>query len=191
MKKHLLGFAIFSLIVGTAAFVAALAREVPQPAKQFTYEVSKTSCWKNVRQDSEIRQSTDYGQASVKITQAVLNEKTRKLDTNFFIQRETPSTQKVRVKLTFVNSLPNENGNWDDAVRTEYVILSPNFNVDNNGTQLMISSYQWLGDLNSGENLYVTAEVVNGRSNDLETVPRKINFNDFTPILKINKNRNF
>lgn len=187
MKKHLFGLALFSLIVGTAMFVAALVRTVPQPAKTYTYEVSKTSCWKYTRQNSEIRKNYDNDQTAVKITQAVLNERTNDLDMDFFIQRETPSTQSVKIKLTFVNGLSKGSGNWDGVVRTEYATLAPNFNVENKAVYSLPLSYNWLNKLRDGENLYVMAEIDNGRSNNLENVARSIDFNDFTPVLLVNK----
>ena len=191
MKKHLFGFALFSLIIGTAVFISPMMRQSPSPAKSYTYEVSNRSCWKNTRQNSEIQQSY-YGPASIKITQAVLNEKTRKLDTSFSIQRETPSTQNVKVKLTFVNGVSKYNENFDGVVRTEFVDLSPNFNVNNSGTLSMIFSYQWLDDLKDSQNLYIRAEVVDNFQKSFEnSVSRKTNFNEFTPVLLINKNRNF
>lgn len=96
MKKHLLGFAIFSLILGTAIFVAALAKSARQPVvKQYTYEVSNKSCWKMNRRTET---KADSGRASIKITQAVLNEKTGKMNLSFAVQRETPATQDVKVK---------------------------------------------------------------------------------------------
>lgn len=189
MKKHLFGFAVFSLIVGTTVFIFSFFKGQPKlsHSKTVVYEVSKQSCWKNVRQNSEVMRDAGYGQASVKIVQAVLNENTRQLNTNFLINRETPSTQNVRVKLTFVNGSFKGKGNWDGVVRTEYVTLSPDFNIDNSGMQSTVSSYQWLDNLKSSENLYVMAGTVYSLRNDLDTVPRKADLENFTPILLMNK----
>lgn len=194
MKKHLLGFTIFSLIVGGAAVISALfaGAAIPSAGKSFNYEVSKRSCWRGARRNPENLQNSDNGQSSIKVTQAVLNEKTRRLDTDFFIQRETPSTQSVSVRLTFVSGLSNGNDSWDGIVRTEDVTLTPDFGVDNRATDSTVLSYKWLDNLETKDNLYVRAEILNSRSTKQSAnFSYKINDTNFTPVLLMNKNRNY
>lgn len=188
MKKHLLGFALFNLIVGASILIALLTGSFQKPQTAYTYDVSKQSCWKNVRQNSLSRKNYENSQDAVKVTQAVLDEKTGKLNMSFNIQRETPTTQDIKVKLTFVNMISKGNTNWDGDVRTELVTLSPNFNVDNKAVYSLPLSYKWLNNFGEKENLYVKAEIYNGNSADSETVARSDdNFAEFTPILLMNK----
>jgi len=181
MKKHVSGIMLFALIVGTAVFVSAVFNEVPQSKQEFkfSYEISKRSCWKNLNQTS------DNGKVSVKIVQAALNEKTGQVYTDFFIERETPSTQSVRVTLNFVSIEEKKYGNREGVVRKESVILTPDFNVDNKATVSMVSSYKWLDDMKSPKNLYVSADYSNGYKNG---VSQNIN-SETIPVLLMKDNK--
>jgi hypothetical protein len=86
MKKHLFGFALFSLIVGATAFGYAMFKkvrvdEVPAPAQYETYSSTK-SCWKMKRELREAKLD------SPKINQAVFNVDTKE----FNLRLETPET---------------------------------------------------------------------------------------------------
>lgn len=186
MKKHLLGFALFNLIVGTALVIALLTGRFSSPRTNYTYDVSKQSCWKNVRQNSVSRQNYENSEDSVKITQAVYSERTGKLNMSFALQRETPSTQDVTVKLTFINAVSKGDKNWDIDGRSENITISPNFNVDNQAVYSMPLSYNWLNKFGKKDNFYVKAEIFGGNSTGFETVSRS-SFKEFTPILITDK----
>lgn len=189
MKKHLWGFALFNLIVGTALIIAIMTGNFRRPAAKYTYDVSKQSCWKNVRQNSLSRRNYEKNQNSIKVTQAVLDEKTDKLNMSFSIQRETPSTQQLNVRLTFVNgSYEETGGKFDGSFRSESITLSPSFDVDNKAVFSMPLSYKWLKSSDIKENFYVMAEIDNGNLNKSETVARRgADLYEFTPILSINE----
>jgi hypothetical protein len=99
MRKHILGFAIFSLIVGTAVFVSALVYKKVQ--KQYVYEVSERSCWK------QVRQTPINNPNSVKISQAVFNADTKQL----YLEFSTPDARTFDVKVTYT-SIKNSKGGY-------------------------------------------------------------------------------
>lgn len=186
MKRHLLGFALFNLIVGTALLVAILTKSFPTPKTPYVYEVSKTSCRTNVRQNYETRKDYENND-SIKVTQAVLNEKMGKLNMSFDIQRETPSTQDITVKLTFINTKAKAEKDWNGEVKTEFIKILPSFNVNNRAVYSLPLDYGQLKDLEKKDNLYVKAEIFKGTSNGFETSGQNNSFTEFTPILVTDK----
>ncbi len=159
MKKHIIGFAIFSLIVGTTAFIYAMfnvvrVEEVPAPTYYQTYSPTK-SCWKMKR---ELRESK---LDSPKVVQAVFNMKTKQLNwelvaptidspiaLHFFIKDKHGARYFASEKN--IRSLSNRG-------KLNYTATSNSAN----GTSKVInitSSYSWLENLTSYENLYVIAE---------------------------------
>lgn len=145
MKKHYFGFALFSFIVGTAAVIYAMfnvvnVEEVPVPSYSATYSPSK-SCWKMKR---ELRESNI---GSPIIRQAIFNLKTKQLKWEL----AAPETNS-KIALHFF--IKDENG-------TRYInsVLAPTFGYEY-GTMKATSSYLWLDNLESYENLYITAEPV-------------------------------
>lgn len=146
MKKHVFGFALFSFIVGTTIFLYALLNigsvaEIHAPAYSPTYS-RPTSCWRMKR---ELR-SANLDLPTVK--QAIFDSKSKQLkwelsapdaDTpvalNFFIKDEKGTR--------YVNSMfvPTNTYRVGSIVRST-------------------SSYEWLDNLDSYENLYVVAEPI-------------------------------
>jgi hypothetical protein len=144
MKKHFLGFALFSFIVGTAAVVYAMfnvvnVEEVTVP-NYSTYSPTK-SCWKMKRQPRE----SYVGSPTIK--QAIFNLRTRQL-------RWEISAPETDSKIALHFFIKGENG-------TRYInsVLAPTYGYEY-GTIKATSSYLWLDNLESYENLYVTAEPV-------------------------------
>lgn len=154
MKQHIFGFILFTLIVGTAGLISAFFTELPNRDAIKVFEVPKTveyksSCWKHVKSSPEKTEGI-----SARVVQAALNQKTKELETNLFIEREESSVKNVIVSLHFFTK---------DAKGTRYLathiaFLEPFFNRDNIATESITSSYKWLNDLDPNENLYVTAE---------------------------------
>ena len=161
MKKHLFGFALFSLIVGTAAFVYAIFNvvrvdEVPAPSYYQTYSPA-TSCWKMKR---NVRESNFD---APKVSQAVFNVKTKQLNWKL----DTPGTASSIALHFFVK---DENGTryiasektLSSGLRSGQIEMDKRA-IDSGGRDGEVkftSSYKSLDNLNSYENLYVIAESV-------------------------------
>ena len=142
MKKHIIGFTLFSIIVGTAAFIYAMfnvvnVAEVFVPTYTPTYQGK--SCWKMKRDLKE----SNVGAPVVR--QAVLDMKTKQLNWEL----AAPRTDS-KIALHFF--VKDESG-------TRYInsALAPESGFES-GVIKATSSYLWLDNLDSYENLYVTAE---------------------------------
>jgi hypothetical protein len=160
MKKHLFGFVLFSLIVGTSAFGYAMFNvvrvdEVPAPNYFKTYSPA-TSCWKMKK---DLRKSNFD---SPKVSQAVLNLQTEQISLKLeMVDMSAPTVLHFFVK---------------DAQGTRY-IASEQFLVNGRGSKIegkmnmqtadavkrledieVTASYSTLDNLNSYENLYLIAE---------------------------------
>lgn len=158
MKQHIFGFVLFTLIVGTAGFVSAVFTELPSRDAVKVSEVPRTveyksSCWKRVKPSSK-----QTWISSARVVQATLNQKTRQLETDLLIERETKSFETVLVSLHFFT----KDAKGTRYLATEKVWLEPYFNTNNIAAQSITSSYKWLDELGSYENLYVTAETKGG-----------------------------
>ena len=144
MKKHIIGFALFSFIVGTTAFIYAMFNivrvvEVPAPTYSQTYS-SKTSCWRTKQQ---LRES-NFG--SSVIEQAVFNLKTEQ----FSLKLKTAQTDLPIALHFFVK----------DSNETRYIYSEQNITGSRGGELKFISSRFSLDNLDSDENLYVIGEFV-------------------------------
>jgi hypothetical protein len=181
MKRHLLGFVLFNVIVGTALLVAILTKSFPMPKKLYVYEVSKTSCKTNVRQHDETRKNYENNDL-IKVTQAVLDEKTGKLNMSFSVQREAYSTRNIKAKLVFINDLSKDRRNWDEIIGTDYITFS-NYLDDNNTVFTATVSYPWLNKLKDNKNLYVYAETETVNPNGSIVT----GYSESMPILLMNK----
>ncbi len=151
MNQNVFGVILFSFIVGTAIFVSEFFVTLPTPPPVYERPVyeSRTSCRKNM-----VTQTVPAEIASIKVRQAVLNAETGKLYTDFLVKRESPQTQTVGVALHFFV----KDGRGTRYLATETVALSPEFNYDEKANNSVVSSYQWLDDLQRRDNLYVVAE---------------------------------
>lgn len=160
MKKHLFGFALFSLIVGTAAFVYAIFNvvrvdEVPAPSYYQTYSPS-TSCWKMKK---DLRQSNFD---SPKVSQAVFNTRTEQVSLNL----ELPEISAPIVLHFFVKDAKGAR-----YIASEQVLVAGRGKLEGKmdmqadgayrfGEIKITGSYSSLDNLNSFENLYLIAESV-------------------------------
>lgn len=167
MTKHIAGFILFGFIVGISGIIAFIFAEIPQPEKVFDDELilpryeSKSRCYKRSHG------SFDNSDVSVKVVQAVFNERTKQLDTDLFIKRKDFSTENVSVVLHFFA----KEIDGTKYLASERVWLEPEFNLEGKATHTITSSYQWLDNLNSFENLYVLADTANS----------KVNYKKFNP----------
>ncbi len=161
MKKHLFGFALFSFIVGTTAFIYAMLnivniREVPVPAYSATYSPTK-SCWKMKRESVEPKFD------SPKISQAVLNLKTKE----FNWKLETPEIGAPIALHFFV-----EDKKGVRYIASEQVLMVVGRNMSEEMDKRLINvsgslgkvkftgSYLSLDNINAYQNLYLIAEFV-------------------------------
>lgn len=161
MNKHIIGLIVFSFIVGMSAIVAAFFVRMPPIPEVAPVKVSesneyvyrgRTSCKKKKRKPRP--KSSDL--ASAKVSQAVFDLNKKYLNTEFIIERATDSTENINVALHFfVNDSFGA-----QHIATEFVTLTPNFDIGDKAMTSKLSSFNWLSNLESRENLYVMAEVV-------------------------------
>ena len=142
MKKHIFGLAVFSLIVGAAAFIYAMfnvvnVEEVFVVTNNQTHPIK--SCWK-MKQESE-----KFIVNSVKVNQAILNLQTKE----FSWEIATPETDSP-ISLHFFSK---------DGGRTRYITTEiVNDRFSRNGLLKFNNTYQWLNKRKSFNNLYVIAD---------------------------------
>lgn len=147
MKKHIIGFAIFSIIVGSAVFVKAIfniSRDIIVPAADnYSYTtIKKTSCWK-------MRQELEERSAPV-VKQAVLDLNNKRIDWAIYI----PQMDSSRLALHFFVK---------DARSTRYITteLAPSMaSSPNNKWITYTSSYISFNNFSPYENLYVVPEMI-------------------------------
>lgn len=150
MKKHILGLAIFSFIVGTAALVYGLfaallptPRVAPVETPSVTTYPSTKSCWK-MKQESKID--------SVQVYQAVFN-----LQSKEFSWELTTTKSNAPIALHFFSK---------DGAGTRYITTETvNGSLAHNGFLKFNTNYPWMGKDNSFENLYVVPEFVPSGAN--------------------------
>ncbi len=173
MNKHIVGFILFNLIVGTSIIIAAFFYQIPKyesvVVSPVTSETYTRSCWKSNKR------YTNNG-TSVKVTQAIYSNKTEELKTELFVQSGEQSLDNIKIALHFfvkdgdstrylaTEDLTNNKGDMKGIYdMSERRITKATF--------LLTSDYQWLGDLKSSENLYVMPEVIDAGMN-----------RDYTPV---------
>jgi hypothetical protein len=166
MKKHIIGFAIFSIIVGSAVFVKAIfniSREIIVPtADNYSYTtVKKTSCWK-MRQELEER-STPV------VKQVVLDLNNKRIDWAIFVPQKG-----YRVALHFYAKSPKSNR----YISTE---LAPG--VAHSPTWVTYSS-TYISFLNFSpyENLYVVPEMITPSDAENKFFNPEFNENTAVPV---------
>jgi hypothetical protein len=177
MNQNIFGVILFSFIVGTAIFVSEFFVKLPSPPsvdnEQPIIYQSKNRCGKTVYQ-SPIVSSL----AKIKIKQSVLNLNTNQLNTSLEIERERPSVENIGVSYYFFV----KDGKSTRFLSSETVTVKPDFNTHNKANELIISSYSWLDELNSKDNLYVIVEPSANGFRPSSSIPR---FDDSmaTPVL--------
>ncbi len=156
MNQNVFGVILFSFIVGLSVLVSAYLVPLPTPPPVYERPVTVKnthSCASQSR--TVINQTTPAGLATVKITQAVLNQRTNQLNTEFSVKRENQPTKEVGVALHFFV----KNGRTTQYLATETIIVRPDFEADDAANHDILSSFQWLDDLNRRDNLYVMPEL--------------------------------
>jgi hypothetical protein len=179
MNQNVFGVILFSFIVGTAIFASEFF--VTLPTLPAVYERPATTAKNHYscsRQSRVVYRDAPAELASVKVTQAYLNQRTNQLNTDFLIKRENPNTQSVGISLhLFV-----KNGRTTQYLATETINVKPDFDADGKANHDVLSSFQWLDDLENRDNLYVIAESsVNFRQS--KTPEPKFDSTNATPVL--------
>lgn len=162
MKKHILGFAIFSLIIGTAVVISRLL--FSPVSETVTYVVigesepaqaRKTSCW--------MRDYREFQQAGVKLEQAVIQRQTGELRTVFSLKSKNEDAAPLTVSLHFFV----KNGEQSRHIATENVWVDSFSNF----RQEFVNSLKWVNKLDSSDNLYVVPETSFGYTKHKNTSP--------------------
>ncbi len=178
MKKHIIGLTLFSFIVSAAAIVYAVFNvpEIVQVAAQRYVVAERTHC--------KMKRAVDNSQAdSPVVTQAVFDLKTKQL--NWELVAPLSSDSKIAVSFSDADSkialhffVKNKNG-------TRYLnsVLTPSFATPENFVIKSSGSYEWLDNLDSYENLYVTAESTSWKKFHDKTVQPKFNAEKATSVL--------
>lgn len=144
MNKHLFGFALFSLIVGTTIFIYGVfhitdSRAIHQSVDYSNYSQTK-SCWK-------MKQSHRENLGLPRVTQAIFDVDSKQL-------RWELDTSEVDTPITLNFFVREKNG-----MRYINSALVPVL-AYRDGSVRATSSYEWLDNLDSYENLYVIAEPI-------------------------------
>lgn len=170
MNKHFIGLIIFSFIIGISAIIASLFIQMPQMPEIQAVKVSEsndyvyrgnTYCQKKKKRHHP-KQYNDL--ASVKVSQAFFDLDQKQLETQIMVERANDSTETVNIALHFfVNDRFGV-----QHIATEFVTLTPNFDIGDKAITTKISSYRWLNNLESRENLYVMPVVGNDYYNSNE-----------------------
>ncbi len=184
MNKHIIGFIIFSLIVGTSAVVASFFYGVPKIESVNVSETSVTysgkSCWKSTK-------NYKSGLASVKVLQAVFNPDSKKLATNLSVTPGDNSFKNVRLALHFfvkdgnstrylaTENLTDKNGNLEGVY---------DLNEDKFSKTLfsVTSTYKLFSNLRSYENLYVIPQIFTERDSFTDYAPPQFDEINATPV---------
>lgn len=174
MKQNVFGVVLFSIIIGTAIIVSEFFVTLPTPPAVYEKPIyeGKTSCRKVVYNSP----STQV--AKVQVNQAILNSKTKQLNTSLTVERSDFSTETVGLTYHFFV----KDGKTTRFLASETVGIKPDFNTGNKVNHEVLSSYSWLDNLDSQSNLYLLAESGNPFSPELKSIPRFDEFNA-TPIL--------
>ena len=90
----------------------------------------------------------------VKLTQAVLNQKTGKLTTNYQLLGDYPQNYQFSFGLHFFV----KSGEDFRYLATEKMSVFPQNNLAENLNPYAISSYSWLDNLNKKDNLYIIVD---------------------------------
>lgn len=160
MNKHLFGLIIFSFIVGTSAVIAGMFVKLPpiptlSPVSETeNYEVyrGRKHCKHKKRKP---RPKAETESATVQAVQAVYDLESKELKTQLMVERFDETSEKFNVALHFfVND-----GFAVQHIATEFVSVRPNFDMGDTASAISTSTFRWLENLESRENLYVIAKI--------------------------------
>ena len=154
MKKHIIGLALFSFIVTTAAVIygfLSFPKIIPVPAPQYSPASAPTSCWKMKRERKELKSN------SIEVKQAVFDTETRQ----FNWELETPNKNEPIELHFFIKDEKGTRYITSEQVTNEQVTNK----LSHNGILRFSNSYDWLNKRRSFENLYVIAQFESDATN--------------------------
>ncbi|HEX8735879.1 MAG TPA: hypothetical protein VF721_11175 [Pyrinomonadaceae bacterium] len=155
MNKHIFGFALFSFIVGVAIAVSGFLAF--KTVKVNVFEVNKTPRFED-RNYCRKEKFKNYGDADVKVEQAVLDVNTKQLKTFLWLNPRVKAEKNYLIALNFFV----KNEKQTRHVKTELISANSAFDWEK---EAILSSLGWLEKLESYDNLYVVAEVEGSRAN--------------------------
>jgi hypothetical protein len=172
MKKHILGLALFTIIVGAAAIVYGflnVPQIIPVPAPQYistTTTTLKTSCWRMKRAHNEFRAN------SIEVRQAVLDVPTKQFNWELALPE---SNEPIELHF-FVKNDKETRYITSEQVKNKF---------SNNGELKFSDSYDWLNKRKSLDNLYVIAQFESEATNYNENF--EVYGDKFQPKFDVNK----
>ena len=187
MKKHIFGLAIFSIIVSAAAIVYAVFNvpKIVSIAPTHYIVTERTHC---KMKRAANRSAVD----SPAVTQAVFDLKTKQLSWEFTAPSSNADSEisidfsdaSSRIALHFF--VKNKNG-------TRYLnsVLTPGFAASENLVIKASRSYEWLDNLDSYENLYVTAEYTTWKKFQDKAVQPEFDAEKATSVLLYSGEQNY
>ncbi len=177
MNRHIFGFILFSLIVGVSAIIYNFFF-APLAAIQPVYVFENQTQPRNYFHSEKFKRP---GKTNAEVVQAVFDQNTSQMDVDLFLDRKNNSMDEVAVRLDFFVK---------DGIKTRFLaseeILLPQFDFDNESTESVTLSYEWLNDLESVENLYVVPQTIRNADSYSETTPRFDKANAM-PVTVVNK----
>jgi hypothetical protein len=169
MNQNIFGAFLFSIIIGSAVLVSLYLTPLPKPLPVYEAPVyAQTGKTLTCNKSRVEKHSPPVGSVVVKIRQAVLNQTTHKLTTEYLVKRDHPQTEAVRISLHFFA----KDGRSTQYLASESITLEPVFDQNGMATENILSSFKWLDDLKQTDNLYVTIDLSANfnRSKNLEPV---------------------
>lgn len=167
MKKHIIGFAVFSLIIGSTVFVKAVfntSKEIIVPAAEnYSYtNVTKNSCWRMKRKSAETQEAF--------VRQAFLDLNTKRIDWEIYV----PQAGSVVALHFFAKTARGSR-----YIATEIAPVS-----DSSGEKIMnySSLYISLSSFSPYENLYVVPEVISAEDAQMKNFDPKFDEVTATPV---------
>lgn len=149
MTKHIAGIMLFTFIVGTSATIAGLVYVAPQKVTQFSSYDNNDYCKRKKKRRHRHRKPQkpgmeDVGPANFMVTDAVLDKTTGYLTTYHYVKNvESLPEGKAFVYHFFVK---DESGT--QYLKSERVWTGL-------GSPRLVSSFDWLSNIDRDENLYV------------------------------------
>lgn len=156
MKKHLAGFALFCLIVGSAVAVAGLFG--------YFFSSTKTEICPLTPPEPEIRKCKMDTRPKIVhknaplIKQAVFNTRTKQIKIEMRLGENYGMWDTTYVRLNYFRN----DSDGPRFIISETFVLSPDSAPSGaeKRERFVISSYSWLDQLDGYENLYVTGEIL-------------------------------
>ena len=158
MKKHIAGFILFCFIVGVAVFISGVVTAfIPYNGMSHGDAVKTFPATKRVMTETEATRG-NIDKNSPRVTQAVFNLPTKQVNLELLFKKKPIFDENGWTLIKF-NYFRN-NGRGISFVHSETVRLLPeSFSYEDGETSAsIIGSYEWLDNLDSYDNLYVTAE---------------------------------